>query len=105
MDKFEVVSPVGLASIEKQNIAPRLDTLEGKTIGEAWNMDFKGDIMFPIYRELLQERFPGVKFIPFTDFPKSTLSGMPKYQKELSREIAKTAKEKGCDALISGNGG
>ncbi len=105
MDKIEVISPVGLESIGKQTVAPRLDTLEGKTIGETWNKDFKGDIMFPIYRELLKERFPGVKIIPYTEFPKSTLSGMPEYQKEVSQQIANSAKEKGCDAMISGNGG
>ena len=105
MDKIEVVSPVGLESIRKQAIAPRLDTLEGKTIGETWNSDFKGDIMFEVYRELLKERFPGVKIIPFTKFPRSTLSGMPEYQKEISQQIANLAKEKGCDAMISGNGG
>ena len=105
MDKIGVISPVGLESIGKQRVAPRLDTLEGKTIGETWNMDFKGDIMFPIYRELLKERFPGVKIIPYTEFPRSTLSGMPEYQKEVSQQIANSAKEKGCDAMISGNGG
>ena len=105
METIEIVSPIGLESIGKKTLAPRLDTLEGKTIGEAWNLDFKGDIMFPIYRELLKERFPGVKFVPFTEFPKSTLSGMPEYQKEVSQQIANIAKEKGCDAMISGNGG
>lgn len=105
MDRMEVVTPIGLESIEKQAIAPRLDTLEGKTIGETWNRDFKGDIMFPIYRELLKERFPGVKFIPYTEFPRSVFSGMPEYQKEISKQIANVAKEKGCDAMISGNGG
>jgi hypothetical protein len=105
MENIEIVSPIGRESIGKQNLAPRLDTLAGKTIGESWNLDFKGDIMFPIYRELLKERFPDVNFIPYTEFPKSTLSGMPEYQKEVSQQIASVAKEKGCDAMISGNGG
>ncbi|HIJ56366.1 MAG TPA: hypothetical protein HPQ03_09605 [Deltaproteobacteria bacterium] len=105
MDNMAAISPVGVKLVDKQSVAPRLDTLEGKTIGETWNMDFKGDIMFPIYRELLKERFPGVKIVPYTEFPRSVLSGMPEYQKEVSQQIANSAKEKGCDAMISGNGG
>ena len=49
MQQYEVISPRGIESVKKQTIAPRLDSLEGKTICETWNRDFKGDIMFPIY--------------------------------------------------------
>ncbi len=105
MERFEVISPVGGSFVDWKNIAPRLHTLQGKTIGETWNEDFKGDFMFPVYRELLKERYPGVKVVPYTEFPSSTLRGTPEYQRELARRIAAMAKEKGCDALISGNGG
>jgi len=105
MEKFEVLSPLGLSILTRKNVAPRLDTLEGKTIGETWNEDFKGDLMFPLYRELLKERFPGVKVVPYTEFPSSTLRGTPEYQREVARKIAQMAREKGCAALISGNGG
>ena len=105
MQQYEVISPIGIESVKKQTIAPRLDSLEGKTICETWNRDFKGDIMFPIYRELLKERFPGVKVIPYTEFPFSTLSGTSEFQREVSQQIAEKAREKGCDAVISGNGG
>jgi hypothetical protein len=105
MQTYEVISPVGAESVRKKAIAPRLETLAGKTICETWNRDFKGDIMFPIYRELLQKRFPGVKVIPYTEFPFSTLSGTSEFQRDVSRQIAEKAKEMGCDAVISGNGG
>ena len=105
MEKFEVLSPLGGLVVDRKNVAPRLDTLQGKTVGETWNEDFKGDFMFPVYRELLKERYPGVKVIPYTEFPFSTLRGTPEYQRELARRIAAVAKEKGCDALISGKGG
>jgi hypothetical protein len=105
MEKDEVISPVGISAVSPRNIAPRLGHLRGKTIGETWNEDFKGDLMFPIYRELLREHYPGVKVIPYTEFPSSTLRGTPEYQWEVARRIAALAKEKGCDALISGNGG
>ena len=105
MAKMGVISPVGIKGVKKQNIAPRLDTLDGKTICETWNRDFKGDIMFPIYRELFEKRYDGVKVIPYTEFPASPLSGTPEFQRKVSREIAALAKERGCDAIISGNGG
>ena len=105
MSKLEVFSPSGAEVVKKRASAPRLETLSGKTIGEAWNEDFKGDFMFPVYRELLKARFPGVKIVPYTEFPVSPWKGSPAYQRECARRIARLAKEKGCDALISGNGG
>ena len=105
MEKIEVISPAGGESVERGNIAPRLDTLSGKTVCETWNEDFKGDYMFPIYRELLEARYPGVKVIPYTEFPSSTLRSSPEHQRDVARRIAALAKERGCDALISGNGG
>ncbi|MBW1996100.1 MAG: hypothetical protein JRI77_16875 [Deltaproteobacteria bacterium] len=105
MEKIEVVSPVGDRGVELKSIAPRLDTLEGKTICETWNRDFKGDVMFPVYRELLKERYPGIKIIPYTEFPSSILTGTPELQRKVSRQISAMAVKKGCDAMISGNGG
>jgi hypothetical protein len=100
-----VISPVGLHGDQKKGIAPRLDTLHGKTVCEIYNNQFKGDHMFHIYRQLLRNRYPGVKVIPYTEFPLSFVGGDPAYHRAVSREIATLAKEKGCDALISGNGG
>lgn len=100
-----VVSPVGLHSGEKKGVAPCLDSLHGKTVCEVYNNHFKGDYMFHLYRQLLRERYPTVKVIPYTEFPLSFVGGDPAYHRTLSKEIATLAKEKGCDALISGNGG
>lgn len=100
-----VVSPVGLPGNHHTPIAPRLDTLQGKTIGEVYNHHFKGDQMFGIYRQLLQQRYPGVRLIPYTDLPASFVGGDTAYHRCVAREIAAQARAKGCDALISGNGG
>jgi len=104
-ETVEVFSPVGAEVVTKGKSAPRLETLDGKTVGETWNDDFKGDFMFPVYRELLRARFPGIRIIPYTEFPASPWKGTPEHQREVARHIAKIAKDKGCDALISGNGG
>jgi hypothetical protein len=100
----EVVSPVGLEAVAPAAAAPRLDTLEGKTIGEFWNGVFKGDETFPVIRRLLQQKFSGLKIIPFTEFPLGRGSDHPAHQRELALRMAAAAREKGCHAVISGNG-
>lgn len=104
MDSFEVVSPVGGPVVRQHAIAQRLGDLHGKTIGEVWNGVFKGDQTFPLIRKLLTEKFPGVRILPYTEFPFRHGGDDPSAQKALAVEIAALAREKGCDALISGNG-
>ena len=104
MDIFEVASPLGLQVVRAGRTAPRLCDLDGKTIGEVWNGVFKGDITFPLIRKALQERYPRMRIIPFTEFPHLKGADNPKAQREHASHIATLAKEKGCDAVISGNG-
>lgn len=104
MEKLEVVSPAGVNAAKLSGAAPRINDLNGKTVCEVWNGVFKGDIAFPIIRKLLKERYPGVIIIPYTEFYHLPGSDVPKRQRELAQQIVATAREKGCDALISGNG-
>jgi hypothetical protein len=104
-EEVAVISPVGLPRTQNNGIAPRLDSLEGKTIGEVYNHHFKGDQMFGLYRELLKQRFPGVKIVPYTELPASFVGGDPATHRRVAQEVAALAREKGCDALIAGNGG
>ena len=46
-----------------------------------------------------------MKVIPFSEFPTVFVGGDPASQKKTAREIAALAKARGCDALITGNGG
>lgn len=100
----QALSPVGGETATETRLPPRLDRLEGKTIGETWNGDFKGDLSFPIIRALLQERYPGLKVVPYTEFPYHYGADDPARQRALARDIAVRALALGCDALISGNG-
>lgn len=104
MERYEVVSPLGLEAVEPFAGARRLDGLDGRTVGEFWNGVFKGDQTFPVIRRLLQDRFPGLRIVPFTEFPHAPGSDHPAKQRELARRMAALAKERGCDAVISGNG-
>ena len=104
-DRNKVISPEGLPLAANKGLSGHIDTLEGKTIGEVYNNHFKGELMFQTYRQLFKEKFPGVKVIPFSEFPTVFVGGDPASQKKTAREIAALAKARGCDALITGNGG
>jgi hypothetical protein len=104
-DEIGVISPLGLPGTQNQTIASRLDSLAGKTIGEVYNHHFKGDQMFVLYRQLLKQRYPGVRIVPYTELPASFVGGDTAYHRRVAQEVAARAKEKGCDALITGNGG
>jgi hypothetical protein len=104
MERFSVCSPLGGELVEQVSAAARLRSLEGATIGELWNGVFKGDVSFPVIRQALLERFPGLKIVPFEEFPHLHGGDNPSQQNERAREVARMARDRGCDAVISGNG-
>jgi hypothetical protein len=104
-EEFAVISPLGSETIARQQSAPRPETLADKTVAEMWNGDFKGNFTFPIIRKLLAERYEGIKFVPYTEFPYSTIRGTAEHQRDIDAQMIALAKEKGCDAVIAGNGG
>lgn len=103
-ESISVVSPEGEDAVVHARGAKRLDSLSGKTVGEIWNGVFKGDITFPLIRKRLQEKFPGLEVIPYTEFPHAPGSDNPALQKQHAACLAALAREKGCDGVISGNG-
>ena len=103
--KLGVVSPEGLPVGATGTASLPLASLDGKTIGEVYNNHFQGELMFRTYRRLFQEKFRGVRIIPFDQFPIVYVGGDAVSQKKTAKEIAALAKERGCDAIITGNGG
>ena len=97
---YHVVSPSGEQAIEARNLAPPLDTLNGKIVGEAWNGMFRGDKTFPRIRELLRKRYPEVKIIPYTELAPIDIVRLEESLEPLREALQQT----GCDALIAGNG-
>ena len=78
--------------------------MSGKT-KEIKRTHFKGELMFRTYRRLLKEKYPGIKIIPYNEFPIVYVGGDAASQKRIAKEIAALAKERGVDAIITGNGG
>ena len=105
--KLNVISPVGEDVNETITpLAPRLESLAGKTVCEIWNGGFNADVMFPMIDAMLRARYPGVKVIPFTEFPAVSITSLELVKKAATLEAVRAALvERGCDALITGNGG
>ena len=104
-EMMKVISPEGLPLGATGEVSGALGDLSGKTIGEVYNNHFKGELMFRTYRRLFEERYPGIRIIPYDEFPIVYVGGDAASQKRIAKEIAAIAKEKGCHAIITGNGG
>ena len=106
---LEVSNPVSVPAQTTLQSAPRLADLNGKTICEVWNgPGWRAPETFPYIEELLKARFPDINIIPYTEFPPYYVGPEGAYGvviKEDPAKIAPVIKEKGCDAVILGNGG
>jgi len=97
---YRVVWPRGAGTVRASDVAPRLSTLEGKTIGQLWDDLFRGDEIFPILEEELARRFPGVKFVGYEEF--GNFHGAREAQ--VSAQIPDRLRAHGADAVIVGIG-
>ena len=95
---YRVVWPRGTRTVQATDVAPRLSTLEGKTIGQLWDDLFRGDEIFPLLREELARRFPGLRFVDYRVFG-STHGGE---EHRTMAELPDKLREHGVDAVISG---
>lgn len=97
---FRVVWPLGAMRAGASGVsAPVLD-LNGKTVCEVWDRQFRGDEVFAVIKEKLQQRYPAVKFVGHEAFgnthgpdEKQVLAGLP--------GLLTTHR---CDLVISGMG-
>ena len=95
---FECYWPRAERRQARKALAPRLDTLAGKTVAFVWDYVFRGDEIFQILQEGLTARFPGIRFIDYKVFgnthgrdERTVVAGLPARMKEL-----------GVDAVVSG---
>jgi len=79
-------------------LAPRLASLEGKTVAQLWDYLFKGDEVFALLEAGLESRYPGIKFVSWREFG-STHGGE---EKDALAALPRRFKELGVDAVISG---
>jgi hypothetical protein len=95
---YEAYWPRSARQQRTRQLAPRLATLEGKTVAQLWDYLFKGDEVFALLEEGLKKRYPGIKFVSWREFG-STHGGE---EKEALAALPRRFKELGVDAVISG---
>ena len=98
---YQVVWPLGKMAYQNVALKPRVADLNGKTICELSDFSFRGEEIFPIVRESLRRKYPGIKFVEYVAFGNTHGST----EAEVIRTLPATLKEHGCDGVISGVGG
>ena len=97
---YEVMWPLSNKAIDKRDAAARLPDLNGKVICELWDVIFRGETIYPMVREYIKSKFPGVKFVPYTEF--GNFHGAR--EREVTASLADKLKSHGADAVIVGIG-
>lgn len=97
---YAVVWPRSERSIEIKALAPRLGSLEGKTVAFLWDYLFRGDEIWPALSQELGRRFPNMRFIGWEEFGSTHGDEEHKVLAELPGKL-KTLK---VDAVVSGMG-
>ena len=95
---YSVISPLGENTVKMIEMTRRLDTLSNKTVCMVSNSSFKVNITMPAIAKALQETVPGLKIIPYTQMATA-------YSGADWDAMPGQFKTKGCDAVVSGNGG
>ncbi|AOB32238.1 hypothetical protein AKI39_18215 [Bordetella sp. H567] len=65
---FDVLWPLSRKAVKPVARAPRVPDLNGKVICELWDVIFRGEAIYPLVREYIKKRFPGVKFVTYENF-------------------------------------
>jgi len=102
---YKVVSPLGESTAKTIAMAPRLDTLDGKTVCLVWNYAFKSDVTLPAIADELKKKYPGIKIVPYTALPIAELPEPVGTPRKDSEALEAAFKAKGAQAVIAGNGG
>ena len=101
---YAVVSPLGRSSVEMIQQAPRLETLEGKTIAVV-GVSFMTGVTHPEIKRLILEDYPSAKVILLDEIGFAGPYPAPGVTRKAKDEFQARLKEMGVDAVISGNGG
>lgn len=92
---MNIMNPTGATEVAQLH-APRLDTLEGKTVAMLSDDMWQSHRVLPLLKRGLEARYPGIQVIPETEFPMGT-GPMD------SEDTAELLQRRGVDAVIVGN--
>jgi hypothetical protein len=97
---YEVFWPRAPRQVKRKSLAPRLDSLAGKTVAQLWDFIFRGDEVFDALEQGLRTRYPDVRFVSWREFGNTHGSD----ERNVVAAIPQRLKELGVDAVISGMG-
>ncbi len=98
--RYDVLWPISRRAVEDRACAPRLPDLNAKVIGELWDVIFRGETIYPQVREQVRAKFPGAKFVEYSEF--GNFNG-PKGQ-AIAAGLDQKLKAAKVDAVIVGIG-
>lgn len=101
---FNVLSPVGQSSVDMIEMAPRLETLDGKTIALVGG-SFMASVTHVELKKLILECFPTATVYVLSEIGSAGLFPGPRTRKPQVERFQQRLQEYGVDAVISGNGG
>jgi len=103
-DRFAVVAPVAGHTITPIEMAPRLDTMEGKTIAVVGG-SFMAQVTHPEIRRLIRANYPTARVILLNEIGSAGAYPPPGVNRRDTDGFKHRLVEMGVDAVISGNGG
>ncbi len=98
--KYAVVWPLGRRDLKPLRVQGPIADLRGKTVGQLWDRLFRGDEIFAVIREKLQERYPDVKFVSYDVF--GNIQGPD--EPDVIAALPELLRRHGCDVVITGIG-
>lgn len=101
---YAVVSPVGRGTVDMIEMAPRLSTLDGKTIAVVGG-SFMASITHPEIQRLIQEHYPTARVIMLDEIGSAGVYPAPGVTRRTKDEFQRKLREMNVDAVISGNCG
>lgn len=103
-ENYAVVSPLGRSTVEMIEMAPRLSTLEGKTIAIVGG-SFMASITHPELKRLILEQYPSANVILLDEIGYAGVYPAPGVTRRAKDEFQQRLREMHVDAVISGNCG
>ena len=102
--EYAVVSPVGRSSVEMIDQAPRLETLDGKTIAVV-GVSFMTRVTHPEIKRLILKNYPDAKVILLDEIGFAGPYPAPGVTRKAKEEFQAKLRQMHVDAVVSGNGG
>jgi len=101
---FSVVCPLGQSFVKPIEQAPRLSTLDGKTIAVVGG-SFMASVTHPEIKRLILAEYPTATVYVLSEIGSAGVFSGPNIRRKSVEQFQSRLKELGVDAVISGNGG